>query len=213
MVVNPSNNPRWYSTRLPMVAFAGFGALMGLIHLRLSDSLDLAILKKLQRYDSILIANTMAVVSWPGFPPQSRVLLLLVPLALWLRGFRLEASFQLLTCGASAVAVLIKLLTRRRRPNRPDLRWVDARVSGPSFPSGHVLSYVCVYGFLMHALPRVVKARLARRVLAAGLTGLVTLVGPSRVYEGHHWPTDVLASYLLGFAYLRTLSHLYDRAK
>jgi membrane-associated phospholipid phosphatase len=37
----------------------------------------------------------------------------------------------------------------------------------------------------------------------------VALVGPSRVYQGHHWFSDVSASYLLGLSYLIGLTRLY----
>jgi membrane-associated phospholipid phosphatase len=43
----------------------------------------------------------------------------------------------------------------------------------------------------------------------AGLAGLLALVGPSRIQQGHHWTTDVVASYLLGAAYLFALVEAY----
>jgi len=52
-----------------------------------------------------------------------------------------------------------------------------------------------------------------RRAIVAGLVGLIALVGPSRVHQGHHWFTDVTASYLLGIAYLIGLTGLYRRVK
>ena len=52
-----------------------------------------------------------------------------------------------------------------------------------------------------------------RRLLQGGLLSLLGLVGLSRVHRGHHWASDVLASYLLGLAYVAWLSHLYDRMR
>ena len=52
-----------------------------------------------------------------------------------------------------------------------------------------------------------------RRIIVAVLTGLIALVGPSRIYQGHHWATDVTASYLLGFSYLAALVTAYRRLK
>jgi len=49
--------------------------------------------------------------------------------------------------------------------------------------------------------------------MVAALLGLVAAVGPSRIHQGHHWPTDVTASYLLGSAYLAGLTTLYRRVK
>jgi len=46
-----------------------------------------------------------------------------------------------------------------------------------------------------------------------GLAILIVLVGPSRIQQGHHWPTDVSASYLLGLAYVLALAVLYERGR
>ena len=50
-------------------------------------------------------------------------------------------------------------------------------------------------------------------MVAGGLVGLVVLVGPSRIYQGHHWPTDVTASYFLGTTYLIVVVSAYRRVK
>jgi undecaprenyl-diphosphatase len=42
---------------------------------------------------------------------------------------------------------------------------------------------------------------------------MLSLVGISRVYLGHHWFTDVVASYLLGTTYLVALTSVYRRVK
>ena len=48
-------------------------------------------------------------------------------------------------------------------------------------------------------------------VLIFGL--LIVLVGPSRIWMGQHWASDVLASYTLGFAYLVVLIEVYSRCR
>jgi membrane-associated phospholipid phosphatase len=42
---------------------------------------------------------------------------------------------------------------------------------------------------------------------------LLSLVGTSRVYLGHHWFTDVIASYLLGTTWLVGLTGIYRKVK
>jgi undecaprenyl-diphosphatase len=103
---------------------------------------------------------------------------------------------------------------RRPRPVAgTDLRVVAAPLGGSSFPSGHVITYVGTYGFLAYLVQTLVRPAGPRRTVVAALVGLLALVGPSRIYQGHHWPTDVSASYLLGTSYLVGLTALYRRIK
>jgi undecaprenyl-diphosphatase len=72
---------------------------------------------------------------------------------------------------------------------------------------------VGLYGFMAYLAYTLVRPAWMRGVLAAPFVGLVALVGPSRVYQGHHWFTDVTASYLLGISYLLALTRVYRRVK
>jgi len=107
----------------------------------------------------------------------------------------------------------VKMIMRRPRPVAPDVRVFPGRLGGSSFPSGHVLIYSGVYGFLAFLLETLVRPERYRRIAVSSLLALVTLVGPSRIYLGHHWFTDVVASYLLGTSYLLALTALYRRTK
>jgi membrane-associated phospholipid phosphatase len=69
---------------------------------------------------------------------------------------------------------------------------------------------VVFYWFLAHLLVTHDRPDVADRAAAAGLVGLIALIGPSRVEEGHHWTTDVVASYLVGAAALLGLIQLHD---
>ena len=86
---------------------------------------------------------------------------------------------------------------------------VVAPLGGTSFPSGHVLTYVGFYGFLGFLLAERLADGPARGASIAGTTAALALVGPSRIEQGHHWATDVVASYLLGLAYLLVLVQIY----
>jgi undecaprenyl-diphosphatase len=157
----------------------------------------------------------MHVVSWPGFPPQSRILPPSIAAVLLIFGFRLEALFQLLAWGSGGISFTFKKLMQRKRPGSdfPEIRVAVARIGGTSFPSGHVLNYMGVYGFLAYLAHTWIHPRVIRRMVVGPLGGLLALVGPSRVYLGHHWFTDVTASYLLGLSWLIGLTAVYRRAK
>jgi len=196
-----------------VVAFVGFLGIFALVRARRSDEIDAAITLRLQARRHRSLAVMMEAVSWFGFPPQSRIIPPLVMATLWLLRLRVEAVFQLLAWGTGGLSSLLKHFVRRPRPLPERVRVVLAPLGGSSFPSGHVITYVGTYGFLAYLVHSFVRPAQVRRPLVAGLLVLLGVVGPSRIYQGHHWPTDVAASYLLGLSYLIGVTALYRRAR
>jgi undecaprenyl-diphosphatase len=169
---------------------------------------------KLQARSNPVLQRVMAAASWVGFPPQSRIVPPAVIGAMWLGRQRVEAVFQLLAWGTGLLSTVLKSVMKRPRPVAgTDIRVVAAPLGGSSFPSGHVITYVGTYGFLAHLAHARLRRRAGRRPIVAGLLAMIALVGPSRIHQGHHWPTDVTASYLLGTSYLIGLIALYRRVK
>ncbi len=199
--------------RIITAALAAFAVLFVLVHTKRSAATDAAITLRFQRHRHPLLAHTMDVVSWPGFPPQSQLIPPALAASLWLLGLRVEAVFQALAWGTSGISFFVKAVMKRPRPDRSEFRVAIARIGGSSFPSGHVLNYMGVYGFLAYLAHTLIRPKAPRRLIVSGLVTLLALVGPSRVYLGHHWFTDVLASYLLGTSYLIGATALYRRVK
>jgi undecaprenyl-diphosphatase len=195
------------------VAFLGFVGIFVLVKAKRSEALDVAITLRLQTRQHRPLALLMEVVSWPGFPPQSRVIPPALMAGMWLMRFRVEAVFQLLAWGTGGLSSVLKGMMKRPRPLPEQVRTVIAPLGGSSFPSGHVITYVGTYGFLAYLIHSLIRPRNVRRPVVAGLLGMLALVGPSRIYQGHHWPTDVAASYLLGLSYFIALTTLYRRAR
>jgi undecaprenyl-diphosphatase len=86
-------------------------------------------------------------------------------------------------------------------------------VPGHSFPSGHTLFYVTFFGFIGYAAYALMRPGRARTALIWSCAALIVLIGPSRIWLGHHWASDVLASYALGLAYLILLVRLYSHVR
>lgn len=193
---------------------AGFAALATLVRREQVEAIDQAITVRLQSIRDPWIERAMAFVSWFGFPPQSRLLPPTYAAVLWVARFRLEAVFQLAAWGTALLSTIIKAFMRRPRPVAgKDLRVVAAPLGGSSLPSGHVLTYVGVYGWMAIMADLLIRPPSLRRLVVAALTTLIAAVGPSRIYLGHHWPTDVAASYLAGSSYLAALVVAYRRLK
>ncbi|MFC1415395.1 phosphatase PAP2 family protein [Streptacidiphilus cavernicola] len=95
--------------------------------------------------------------------------------------------------------VRITLATALARPRPPRGDWATA-ASGASLPSGHSTTSALVAIGLAAALC-VGCRRWWTRLLACAVPGVWAVgVGVSRVYLGVHWPTDVLAGWLLATA-------------
>lgn len=197
-------------------AMAAFAVLFRVVRSNRSAAADAAITLRLQKRDHPVFDRLMHIVSFPGFPPQSRIIPPAISGILWLRGMRLEAIFQLAAWGTGGISGLVKRIMKRGRPisiNHSEIRVVKANIGGSSFPSGHVIIYMGVYGFLAFLAHVWIRSDAIRRAVVGFLVSMLALVGPSRVYLGHHWFTDVLASYLLGTTYLVGLTSLYRRVK
>jgi undecaprenyl-diphosphatase len=202
------------ATAVGILGLFGFVGIFAAVRAHRSEAFDLAMSLKLQRRRSPLLDRVMAVASWLGFPPQSRVVPPVIIASLFALRFRTEAAFESLAWGTGLVSTILKEIMKRPRPVAgEDLRVVAAPLGGSSFPSGHVITYMGTYGFLTYMAHTLIRPVGPRRVVVGGLAAVLALVGPSRIYQGHHWPTDVTASYLLGTSYVIALTTLYRRVK
>jgi undecaprenyl-diphosphatase len=193
------------------VALTAFGAIFTAVKAKRSEQVDIAITLRLQARQHRSVAALMEAVSWPGFPPQSHFIPPLIIATMLAMRLRTEAAFQLLAWGTGGISTVVKGFVHRPRPLPEQVRVVLAPLGGSSFPSGHVLTYVGTYGFLAYLAYTLVRPPEVRWPLSLGLAGMVALVGPSRIYQGHHWPTDVAASYFLGTSYLIAVLALYRK--
>jgi len=197
-------------------ALALFAVLFGVVRTKRSATADAALTLRLQRRREPWFDRLMRLVSWPGFPPQSRIIPPAIGALVLVLGHPIEAAFQMLAWGTGGLSFTFKRIMRRPRPSadhHPQIRVAVARIGGSSFPSGHVLNYLGVYGFFGFLIQTWVKPAALRRSLMALVVSMLALVGPSRVYLGHHWATDVSASYLLGTSYLIGLIGVYRRVR
>jgi undecaprenyl-diphosphatase len=202
------------ASAIAALGLAGFLAIFALVRTHRSEAFDLALTLKLQRTRHPFLERIMGAASWLGFPPQSRIVPPAIIGALLAFRFPVEAAFQLLAWCTGLVSTGLKAIMRRPRPVAgTDLRVVVAPLGGSSFPSGHVITYVGTYGFLAYLAHTLIRPRAARRAVVGAVLALLALVGPSRIHQGHHWPTDVSASYLLGTSYLIGLTALYRKVK
>jgi undecaprenyl-diphosphatase len=93
------------------------------------------------------------------------------------------------------VSYAMKSLFARPRPDVvPHLR----EAFSSSFPSGHAMQSAIIYLTLGAVLMRITEGRLTKIYCLTIAMLLTCLVGVSRVWLGVHYPTDVLAGWIVG---------------
>ncbi len=196
--------PARLAPRLPVVAGSALVAALALtLHAIFTPLLpgDKALLRAVQRADPgparLLIEAVDLLTSSAGAVLMWAVLLSVFALARWWPA----ALAMLLLPAAGLVDNAVGLLVHRDRPPLGLAVRVAAGTDADSFPSGHVLGAVLLYGLLFVVAGQIAgrPRRWAVRVLCVVV---ILTTGPARVWAGAHWPSDVLAGYLYGVALL-----------
>jgi membrane-associated phospholipid phosphatase len=208
---------QWYRSVLFWVGLLSavglFSMLTFLVETTPSFAIDLQITHAIQSLDAPFLEGFMRLISWPGFLPQSVFVIALIALIFFLNDLRWEAITVLLASLSSGVAnQLVKSLIQRPRPSG-DLVDIFEALESYSFPSGHVMYYTIVFGFVWYLVYTLLRRSWERSLLLAFFGMLILLVGVSRIYLGQHWASDVLGAYLLGGLILVGIISLHQWGK
>jgi membrane-associated phospholipid phosphatase len=110
-----------------------------------------------------------------------------------------ELAMLLLSSAVGSIVwnFIIPYFARPRPPQQTGL----AVTTIPSFPSGHTMSAIIVYGFLAYLLvPRMHSLFWKWTVILVSIF-IILFIGFSRVFQGGHYLTDVVGGYALGLAW------------
>lgn len=106
--------------------------------------------------------------------------------------------------GGQLLVEVLKYTVGRARP----VLQVLTTESSFSFPSGHAFVAISFYGMLTYFLYAAAKGKFWKSVSLIGGIALILLISLSRVYLGVHWPSDIIASFILGSAWLAMIISL-----
>ncbi len=196
------------------IQLALFALLAWLVHIYPVNPIDTTITREFQENPATWLKISMEVVSFGGVLYVIPILVLLAALIFWIAGLRLEAVFiAALSVFSFGLNTLLKILVARPRPS---IHLVDVfqASTGQSFPSGHVMAYLAFWGLLFSFGIIIFRGthwwRIALLVVSAFF---VAIIGPSRVYLGDHWASDVLGAYLIGGVLLGITLWIYIKLK
>ena len=138
------------------------------------------------------------------------VLLVAVLYLYFVKKWRVEGLFLALSGTVSGLLIVAtKGLYARVRPAIEHL----VVAQGFSFPSGHSAGSMMIYGFMLIIAHQRFTSKPIRLLVEGFFLALIFLIGLSRIYLGVHYPTDVLAGFLLGFACLQFIYPFYDQKR
>lgn len=174
---------------------------------------DLDISLFVQKQHSAVLDQIMLGISFFGELPYSLLMVVLVALVFYLFKFKREAYYILSILSSGLIILGIKNIIDRPRPTEFYVRLVEIN-RFQSFPSGHVLSYVLFFGFMIVLMRnlKTIPRGLRYTINAISIFYIVT-IAYSRIYLGAHWFTDTLGGFILGLICLMILSHFYLKKK
>jgi membrane-associated phospholipid phosphatase len=141
--------------------------------------------------------------TWTGNGGFLAVVVLLAAFLLWRRRFVTDALFVVLAfAGAEVITFGMKQGFRRERPFFEDPL---ATASSFSFPSGHSLVSLAVYGSIALVVARHARSRRVAATALGVAAVWILAIGFSRLYLGVHFLSDVIAGFAAGAAWLALL--------
>lgn len=181
---------------LAALAVIVFAVLVDVVMEGQTRAFDLAAIHYFHTHQPAWMHQPVMAITWLANGPTIAIVLSCSVITLIaMRRFWPDAGvLAIVGLGGFAFVETVKSIYHRPRPSIA----VDL---GYSFPSGHSFLSMSVYGMLAYYLSLNMERRARRAIWAvAGL--VILLIGSSRVLLGAHYPSDVLAGFTSGGAWL-----------
>lgn len=112
---------------------------------------------------------------------------------------KLLSDFKYVIANVGIGVIIMKLLKQIIKRVRPSWKWIVQ--SGFSYPSGHTISAILLYGTLILLTGKKMNKKYKKPIIIF-LSIMIFLISISRIYFGVHYVTDVVASLILGLIIL-----------
>lgn len=167
---------------------------------------DMAIIQAVQSSISEMNTQVLTVITEIGSVKGNMIIIVLISLLLLFRKHFVSTLFLILTTASGGLANhYLKWLFQRARPTINPL----VQENGFSFPSGHSMSSFILYGVIMILVTRLTKSWILRVLTYLFCISMIFFIGYSRIYLGVHYPSDVLAGYAAGGAWLAIFATIF----
>ncbi len=170
---------------------------------------DTAIIESIQGMISAPLTTFFLAVTFIGSVKGVSIITIIFFCYLFYRRNYLYGLYLIISVGVGA-GILNKLLKAFFQRERPDMLRIVSE-SGFSFPSGHAMGSVILFGgiaLILYKMNGMVKLTIVCMVMAATL---IIIIGLSRIYLGVHYPTDIIAGYVAGVIWV-TISNFFYKS-
>lgn len=177
------------------------------------NDFDISISHFVQQFHSPTLDKLMIWISAFGNVSIAFASMVITALLFFIFKYKREALFVMAISFTGLVTFSLKLLFSRPRPTAEHVTLIES-YKNHSFPSGHTLSYVVFFGFIIFLMQQLKTIPQYLRIIISVFAYFMFIVGPiSRIYLGAHWFTDIVGGLLIGLLYLQYLIFFYRHHK
>lgn len=152
-------------------------------------------------YFSNLTTIIMKLITFMG----SKYVVILVAILILIKNKKYGIYISINLILITTIQIVLKNIFLRERPI--DINIIEE--TGYSFPSGHSLTAMAFYGFIIYLI---YKSNIKNKKIYIFLLGiLIFLIGISRIYLGVHFATDVIAGFIISIIFLICYTHILER--
>lgn len=157
---------------------------------------------------SPLLNSIMIIITHMGDMITQTLITIVAVLSLFfLKKWRTALWYGLtVLIGAGALNAGVKQVYSRVRPSQIQPL---VNIGGYSFPSGHSMGSVIVYGGLLFLIFRYSRSTILKMLGSFLVPIAIITIGISRIYLGVHFPTDIVGGYSLGLTWLCLSIYLF----
>jgi membrane-associated phospholipid phosphatase len=165
-----------------------------------SEQRDQAIQGWVHGFATPMLTVAMRALSWIGSPYMLAPSVTLAAGLWWWT--RQKDDAMLVAAAALGGVALDEVMKLHFKRLRPDVPWAFVHEHSFSFPSGHSVMAMVMYGIIVYKTQDKLHSKWAKVALMVGAFLMVAGIGVSRVYLGVHYPSDVAGGYFVGTVWL-----------
>src|SRR5699024_7033469 len=193
----------WYLALFSFILFVltGIGIYFGYF-----DAFDLAIIDFVQGYESKLLTASLLTFTYIG-SLLGTIIIYFILFYLFLR-FNWRAEAILLTGAVLSTPVINFILKEFIQRPRPEFSQF-MEFGGYSFPSGHTMYAVSLYGIVLTLIWFKLKNIGERIFLTIVISFIIVTIALSRIYLGAHYPSDIIGGIFMSNFIISLTFYLY----